>query len=249
MFFPSVACLVQANIKATNAAAFDLSAACSGFVSGMVVAAQFIEAGLYKKILVIGAECFSRFIDYQDRNTSVLFGDGAGAVVMGETKAGCGILGIDMGADGTGGELLKVPAGGSRTPASQETVSNRLHAVQMNGKEVFKFAVSIMGESALKALANAGLEADAIDLLVPHQANTRIIQSAAKRLKMPMEKIVINVDKYGNTSGASIPIALHEAVESGRVKDGDMLMLVGFGAGLTWGACAIKWCKEANTIA
>lgn len=249
MFFPSVACLVQANIKATNAAAFDLSAACSGFVSGMVVAAQFIEAGLYKKILVIGAECFSRFIDYQDRNTSVLFGDGAGAVVMGETKAGCGILGIDMGADGTGGELLKVPAGGSRTPASLATVSDRLHAVQMNGKEVFKFAVSIMGESALKALANAGLEADAIDLLVPHQANTRIIQSAAKRLKMPMEKIVINVDKYGNTSGASIPIALHEAVESGRVKDGDTLMLVGFGAGLTWGACVIKWCKEANTIA
>lgn len=249
MFFPSVACLVQAQIKAVNAAAFDLTAACSGFVYGMVAAQQFIKTGLYKKILVIGAECFSRFVDYQDRNTSVLFCDGAGAAVIGETKSGYGIVGIDLGADGSGGDVLKVPAGGSRTPASVETVTNRLHYLQMNGKEVFKFAVKVMGDSAIKAMEDAGITVDDVDLLVPHQANTRIIESAAKRLKIPMDKVAVNVDRYGNTSSASIPLALNEFVENGRVKDGDTLLLVGFGAGLTWASCVIKWHKEAKTIA
>lgn len=248
MFFPSVACLVQAQIKAVNAAAFDLTAACSGFVYGMVAGAQFVKTGLYKKILVIGAECFSRFVDYQDRNTSVLFGDGAGAAVIGETKPGYGILGIDLGAEGSGGDVLKVPAGGSRIPASEETIAKRLHFLQMNGKEVFKFAVKVMGDSALKAMHNSQMAASDIDLLVPHQANTRIIESAAKRLKMPMDKVAVNVDRYGNTSSASIPLALNEFVENGKIKTGDTLLLVGFGAGLTWASCVIKWCKEAKTI-
>ncbi len=249
MFFPSTACLVQANLKAANAAAFDLAAGCSGFVYSLVVAAQFIKAGLYKKILVIGAESLTRFCDWTDRNTCVLFGDGAGAAVVAETKAGYGILGINLGADGSGGDLLKLPAGGTRIPASAESVNSRLHYIHMAGNEVFKFAVRVMGESALKALEDAGLEADAVDVLIPHQANMRIIQSAAKRLKVPMEKVIVNVHKYGNTSSASIPIALKEAVDEGKVKTGDTLVLVGFGAGLTWASCVMKWGKEAKPLA
>jgi 3-oxoacyl-[acyl-carrier-protein] synthase-3 len=245
MFFPSVACLVQANIKATNAAAFDLAAGCSGFVYGLVVGAQFIKTGLYKKILVVGAESLTRICDWTDRNTCVLFGDGAGAAVLGETCPGHGILGTNLGADGTGGDLLKLPSGGSRIPATEDSVQSRLHFIHMNGNEVFKFAVKVMGESAIKALEKAGIEPGEVDLLIPHQANNRIIQSAAKRLKLPMEKVVVNVDKYGNTSAASIPIALREAVDSGRVKDGSTLVLVGFGAGLTWAACVVKWCKAS----
>jgi len=249
MFFPSVACLVQDNLKASKAAAFDLAAGCSGFVYGLVVGTQFIKAGLYKKILVIGAETLSRILDWTDRNTCVLFGDGAGAAVLGETEPGCGILGTHLGADGSGGDLLKLPAGGSRNPASAETVSNKQHFVHMNGNEVFKFATKIMGEAAVKALDNAGLTAADVDILIPHQANIRIIQSAAKRLKMPADKVIINVDRYGNTSAASIPIALEEAVKANKVKKGDVIVLVGFGAGLTWASCVIKWCKEDNTIA
>ncbi len=249
MFFPSVACLVQANIKATKAAAFDLAAGCSGFVYGMITGTQFIRAGLYKKVLVIGAETLSRILDWTDRNTCVLFGDGAGAAVLGETAPGYGILGAELGADGAGGDLLKLPAGGSRNPSTLETVSQRMHFVHMNGNEVFKFAVKVMGEAALKALEHAGLSAAEVDCLIPHQANIRIIQSAAKRLKLPMDKVMINVDKYGNTSAASIPIALEEAVHSGKVKDGDTVVLVGFGAGLTWASAVIKWGKGADTIA
>lgn len=248
MFFPSVACLVQANLQAKKAAAFDLAAGCSGFTYGVAVGAQFIKAGLYKKVLVIGAETLSRVLDWTDRTTCVLFGDGAGAAVLGETASGCGFLGFDLGADGSGGDLLKLPAGGARMPASAETVANKLHFVHMNGNEVFKFAVKVMGESAAKSLSHAGLTSADIDLLIPHQANIRIIQSAAKRLKLPMEKVFVNVDKYGNTSAASIPIALKEAVESGRIKNGDNIVLVGFGAGLTWASCVIKWCKEAKNI-
>ncbi|MDT8901238.1 beta-ketoacyl-ACP synthase III [Anaeroselena agilis] len=249
MFFPSTACLVQANLKADNAAAFDLAAGCSGFMYGINTGAQFIKTGLYKKILVIGAETLTRIMDYTDRNTCVLFGDGAGAVVLGECPPGCGIIGFNMGADGAGGDLLKLPAGGSRLPATAETVANRQHFVHMNGNEVFKFAVKVMGESAFKALDHAGLSAADVDILIPHQANIRIIQSAAKRLKLPMEKVIVNVDRYGNTSSASIPIALREAIDDGRVKDGDVIVAVGFGAGLTWASCVIKWCKEAKTIA
>jgi 3-oxoacyl-[acyl-carrier-protein] synthase-3 len=248
MFFPSVACLVQANLKAINAAAFDLTAGCSGFVYSLITASQFIKAGLFKKVLVIGAETLSKILDWTDRNTCVLFGDGAGAAVLSETRSGYGILGADLGADGSGGDLLKLPAGGSRMPVSAETVSNRMHFVHMNGNEVFKFAVKIMGETAMKSLERAGLTPENVDCLVPHQANIRIIQSAAKRLKLPMDKVFVNVDKYGNTSAASIPIALEEAIHGGKIKNGDVIVLVGFGAGLTWASCVIKWCKGDKTI-
>lgn len=244
MSFPSVACLVQANLKATNAAAFDLTAVCSGFVYGLIVGGEFIKTGMYRKVLVIGAETLSRITDWTDRNTVIVFADGAGAAVLGETSPGYGIIGVDLGADGTGGDLLKVPAGGSRQPASVRTVAERLHFIQMNGKEVFKFAVKVMEASALKALARANLTPTDISYLVPHQANIRIIQSAAKRLDLPMKKVVVNIDKYGNTSAASIPIALDEAVRSGTIKNGDVILLVGFGGGLTWAASVVKWLKK-----
>jgi 3-oxoacyl-[acyl-carrier-protein] synthase-3 len=249
MFFPSTACIIQANLKATNAAAFDLAAGCSGFMYGVAIGTQTIKSGLYKKVLVVGAETLTKIMDYTDRNTCVLFGDGAGAVVLGACEPGYGIIGVDLGADGAGGDLLKLPAGGSRMPASAETVANRLHYVHMNGNEVFKFAVKVMGETAFKALAQAGLTAADVDLLIPHQANIRIIQSAAKRLKLPMDKVVVNVENYGNTSSASIPLALREAIDAGRVKKGDIITAVGFGAGLTWASCVIKWAKEEKTIA
>jgi 3-oxoacyl-[acyl-carrier-protein] synthase-3 len=248
MAFPSTACLVQDKIQATNAAAFDLAAGCSGFVYALVVGSQFVQTGLYKKVLVVGAETLSRILDWTDRNTCVLFGDGAGAAVLSEVPEGYGLLGSDLGANGGGGELLKLPAGGSRLPASRSTIDLKQHYVFMNGSEVFKFAIKAMGSTALKALEKAGLTRDDVDVLVPHQANMRIIQAAAKRLKMPMEKVIINLDKYGNTSAASIPIAIDEASHSGKIKKGDVVVLVGFGAGLTWASAVIKWCKEDNTI-
>lgn len=243
MFFPSVACIVQDNLKAYNAAAFDLTAVCSGFMYGLVTGSTFIKSGTYKKVLVIGAETLSKITDWSDRNTAILFGDGAGAVVLGETEPGYGILGAHLGADGAGGDLLKVPAGGSRQPASEKTVAERAHFIHMNGNEVFKFAVKVMGEAANKALENAEMSPKDVTYLVPHQANMRIIQSAAKRLGLPMDKVVVNVDKYGNTSAASIPIALDEGVKSGLIKKGDVVVMVGFGGGLTWGSSVIRWNK------
>lgn len=243
MVFPATACVVQENIKAVNAAAFDISAVCSGFLYALITGSQFIKAGMYRKVLVIGAETLSRFTDWSDRNTGMLFGDGAGAAVLGETPEGYGILGVDLGADGGGAELLKIPAGGSRHPATNETILQKQHFIHMNGNEVFKFAVKVMGETTLKALKNANLTASDITYLVPHQANIRIIQSAAKRLGMPMEKVVVNINKYGNTSAASIPIALDEAVKSGTIKSGDIVALAGFGGGLTWASSVMKWCK------
>ena len=241
MFFPSTACLVQANLKATNAAAFDLAAGCSGFVYNLVVASQFIKTGFYKKILVIGAESLTRICDWTDRNTCVLFGDGAGAAVVAETKAGYGILGANLGADGTGGDLLKLPAGGTRIPATEESVQSRLHFIHMNGNEVFKFAVKVMGESALKALSNAGLDTSAIDVLIPHQANMRIVQAIADRLEAPADKLCVNLSRVGNMSGASVPVALDEAVQAGRLKKGDKVLFVAFGGGFTWGAMVMEW--------
>lgn len=241
MVIPSTACLLQDRLGAKNAAAFDLSAACSGFVYGVSVGTQFIKSGVYKKVLIVAAETLSKLVDWSDRNTCVLFGDGAGAAVLGAVEEGYGILGIELGSDGSGGEFLTVPASGSLHPATAQTVENKLHYIQMNGSEVFKFAIKIMGEAAVKVLENAGLTASDIDCLVPHQANIRIIKSAAKRLHMPMDKVVVNVEKYGNTSAASIPIALAEAVQSGKIKKGDIVVLVGFGAGLTWASCAMKW--------
>jgi 3-oxoacyl-[acyl-carrier-protein] synthase-3 len=243
MFFPSVACLVQENLKAHNAAAFDLTAVCSGFIYGMITGSAFIKAGTYKKVLVIGAETLSTITDWNDRNTAILFGDGAGAVVLGETKPGYGILGINLGAEGAGGDLLKVPAGGSRQPITADILIDKLHVIHMDGNEVFKFAIKVMGETVNKALADAKLTAADITCLVPHQANLRIIQSAAKRLGLPMEKVIVNVDKYGNTSAASIPIALDEGIKSGRIRNDDVIALVGFGGGLTWGASIIRWLK------
>lgn len=241
--FPSTACLVQDRIGAKNAAAFDLSAGCSGFVYSLGVASQMIKTGLYNKALIIGAETLSRIMNWQDRNTCVLFGDGAGAAVVGVVEDGYGVLGIDLGADGSGGKYLYQPAGGSRTPASEQTIADNDHTIHMNGPEVFKFAIQIMGKTAKTALKNAGMKPEELDMLFPHQANLRIISSAAKRLKMPMEKVWVNVDKYANTSAASIPIALCEAQAAGVLKKGDNILLDGFGAGLTWAAIVLKWSK------
>lgn len=239
--FPSTACILQNRLGAKKAAAFDLSAACSGFIYGLASASNFIATGMYKNALVIGAECLSKITDYTDRNTCILFGDGAGAVVLGEVPEGRGFLSFELGADGSGGELLKLAGGGSRMPSSQSTVDNKKHYIYMAGSEVFKFAVRIMGNAAEEALRKAGLEKSDIDLLVPHQANIRIIQSAVHRLNLPEEKCMINLHKYGNVSAASIPLALAEADEEGRIKPGDCVVLVGFGGGLTWGATAIRW--------
>jgi 3-oxoacyl-[acyl-carrier-protein] synthase-3 len=243
MLFPSTALLVQDNLRAGNAVAFDISAACSGFIYALVTGSQFILSGIYSKILVIGAETLSRITDNTDRNTGMLFGDGAGAVILSDVCDGSGILGIDLGSDGSGSELLKVPAGGSRSPATIKTVDHRQHFIEMNGTEVFKFAVKVMGETTSKALHKANLLPRDLDYIVPHQANIRIIQSAAKKLGLPMEKVIVNVDKYGNTSSASVPLALDEAVKSGKISNGDIIALVGFGGGLTWASSIIKWCK------
>ncbi|WP_281887704.1 beta-ketoacyl-ACP synthase III [Paenibacillus sp. YYML68] len=241
MAFPSTACIVQEKLGAKKAAAFDLSAACSGFIYGLATGSNFISMGAYKYVLVVGAECLSKITDYTDRNTCILFGDGAGAVVLGPVEEGRGFKSFELGADGTGGPLLKVPAGGSRCPSTPESLSGKDHFIYMAGSEVFKFAVRIMGSAAEEALRKAGLEKSDIDLLVPHQANIRIIQSSLQRLELGEEKCMINLDKYGNMSAASIPVALAEAVEEGRVKEGDCLVLVGFGGGLTWGASVLIW--------
>lgn len=241
MFFPSTACILQDRLGARRAAAFDLSAACSGFIYGLATATSMLQSGMYKNALVIGAECLSRITDYTDRNTCILFGDGAGAVVLGEVPAGRGFKSFELGADGSGGELLKVCGGGSRMPSTADSVDSKAHFIYMAGSEVFKFAVRIMGGAAEDALKKAGLDKSDIDLMIPHQANIRIIQSALNRLSLSEDKCMINLDRYGNVSAASIPLALAEAVEQGRVKEGDTLMLVGFGGGLTWGASALVW--------
>ncbi|GIO41771.1 beta-ketoacyl-ACP synthase III [Paenibacillus apis] len=240
-FFPSTACILQDKLGAKKAAAFDLSAACSGFVYGMATANGMLQTGMYNNALVIGADALSRITDYTDRNTCVLFGDGAGAVVLGEVSPGRGFLSFDLGAEGSGGSLLKLEAGGSRLPASEETIQDKKHYIYMNGREVFKFAVRVMGTATEEVLRKAGKGKEDIDLFVPHQANIRIIQSAMQRLDLPEEKCVINVDKYANTSAASIPLALVEAAEEGRMKEGDTILLVGFGGGLTWGASVLVW--------
>ncbi|NLY55169.1 MAG: ketoacyl-ACP synthase III [Firmicutes bacterium] len=241
MIFPATACLVQAALGATKAAAFDLSAGCSGYVYALITAAQFIAAGLYQNVLVVGADTLSRLTDWQDRRTCVLFGDGAAAAVVGRVPDGYGILGSLLGADGTGGNHLYLPAGGSRRPASPETLENREHYIKMSGPEVFKFAVKVMEEATLQVIEQAGLTLADIDLFVPHQANIRIIDSSLHRMGVPHERVFLNVDKYGNTSAASVGIALAEAVAAGRVHDGDNILLVGFGAGLTWGSAVLKW--------
>lgn len=238
---PAVSCIVQDRLGAVRAGAFDLLAGCTGFIYGLSVASQFISAGMYRHVLVIGAETLSRIVDWQDRNTCVLFGDGAGAAVMGRVPRGYGVIHTRLGSDGSGGSHLYLPAGGSRMPASRETVDNRQHFVRMNGREVFKFAVRTCGDGSLEALEEAGLTREDVDFLIPHQANIRIIEAAARRLDLSMEKVLVNVDRFGNTSTASIPMAMEEAVKLRKIKGGDNMVLTGFGAGLTWAVTIIKW--------
>lgn len=240
MLFPSTACLLQHALGAKRAFAFDLEAGCTGFVYALAVAEKYLLAEGKGKALVVGAETLSKIVDWQDRATCVLFGDGAGAAVVGLGDRP-GILATYLGADGSGAHLLELPAGCSRMPASFETVEKRLHYIKMNGNEVFKFAVRIVEEASLEVLKRAQKSVDDVKLFIPHQANIRIIQSAAKRLGIPEERVFVNVERYGNTSSASIPIALDEASRSGRIKEGDIVLLVGFGAGLTWGAALIQW--------
>ncbi|WP_366924919.1 beta-ketoacyl-ACP synthase III [Metallumcola ferriviriculae] len=241
MLFPSTACLLQNMLGAKKAAAFDLEAACTGFIYGLAVGSQFIATGMYDKVLVVGADTLSRLLDWEDRNTCVLFGDGAGACVLGQVEQGQGILSLYLGADGGGGDLLKLPAGGSRLPASEQTVAAREHFIKMSGTEVFKFAVRVMDEAAKKALEQAGITKKDIDFLVPHQANIRIVDAAVRRLDLSPERVYVNLDKYGNMSGGSVPVALDEAVNEGKIKNGDVVLLVGFGAGLTWGSVVMTW--------
>ena len=238
---PSTACKVQANLHAVNAAAFDLEAACSGFAYGSIIASQFIENKMYKYVLVIGAEILTRVVNWKDRSSCVLFGDGAGAAVIGPVPEGYGILGGAMGADGTGGDFLTIPASGVEMPPTDALRENGMAYAKMDGKEVYKFAVKAMPHAAELALKRSGLTKEDIDVLVPHQANIRIIQSAAKRLHVPMEKVFVNIEKYANTSGASIPLALDEAIKAGMIHRGDIVCLDGFGAGLTWASLVMKW--------
>lgn len=240
--FPATACLIQRELEAWRAAAFDLEAACTGFIYGLSVADQYIRTGTYSTVLVIAADILSKITDYTERNTCILFGDGAGAAVL-QAGEEPGLMSLEIGADGRGGELLVQPAGGSRNPASPETVAARQHFIHMAGREVFKFAVKVMEESSLRVLEQAGLSTQDVSLLIPHQANSRIIDSACKRLGIDRQKVFVNLDRYGNMSAASIPVALSEASAQGQLQYGDHVLLVGFGGGLTWGAAVIKWTK------
>jgi 3-oxoacyl-[acyl-carrier-protein] synthase-3 len=241
MPFPSTAALVQRKLGAYRAAAFDLEAACSGFIYALEVAQQFIMSRTYDTVLVIGAEKLSSIVDWEDRNTCVLFGDGAGAAVLRNRPNAHGLLTAVMGADGRKADLLFMAAGGSRCPASTETVNSRLHYLRMEGKETFKNAVQAMQTAAEEALRRCEIDISRIKLIIPHQANLRIISAVGERLGARPEQLFVNLQKYGNTSAASVAIALDEAVQSGRVQSGDLILLVVFGAGLTWGAAVIEW--------
>ncbi|MBM3307667.1 MAG: ketoacyl-ACP synthase III [Candidatus Eisenbacteria bacterium] len=241
MFFPCTACLAQDKVGAKNAFAYDVSAGCSGFIYGLVIAHQFIAAGTIETALVIGAETLSRFADMTDRNTCVLFGDGAGAAVVQGCDAPRGLLAYHLGGDGKLGDLLKFPAGGTKMPASHETVDARLHYIKMNGRQVYANAVKAMSDSTLRVLEKAGLSGADVDLFFPHQANIRIMEAVAERARLPMEKVFVNIDRYGNTSAASIPIALDEAVTQGRLTEGMLIGMVAFGTGFTWGAALMRW--------
>lgn len=239
--FPATSCLVQNNLKAVNAAAFDVTAACSGFIYGLSMAEKFIRTGAAKKALVIGAEVLSRIIDWTDRNTCLLFGDGAGAVVVEACEGDNGVLSTHIHSDGSFWELLYLPACGSRNPATQKAVDDRLVYLTMQGNEVFKLAVRAMGEVAHEALSASGMTPADIDLFIPHQANRRIIDAIGKRLGLAEDQLFVNLDRYGNTSAASIPIALDEANRTSRIKEGDIVLFDAFGGGLTWGATLLRW--------
>jgi len=238
---PSTSCLLQTRLKAEKAAAFDLSAGCSGFVYALTVAHQFISTGVYKNVLVVGVEVLSRFTDWEDRGTCVLFGDGAGAVVLTAGEGGRGIIDFSLHSEGRGAELLMIPAGGSAMPASTETLENRMHFIKMNGNEIFKFAVKVVEENLTLMLKRNGYVAGDLDHLFLHQANLRIIEHIRKRLKLPQDKVPVNIDRFGNTSSATIPIAIHEELIAGRLKNNSLVAMVAFGAGLTWGGLLMKW--------
>jgi len=241
MPFPATACLIQKKLEARRAAAFDMEAACSGFVYAMEIGQQFIASGTYKTVLIVGAEKLSTIVDWEDRGTCVLFGDGAGAAILQSKDETSGILTTCMGSDGSQAEILLMPAGGARLPASNETVSNRMHFLKMSGKEVYRNAVIAMQTAAEDALRRCNVTIDDIKCVIPHQANIRILEAIADRLKVPMEKVFVNLHRYGNVSAASVAIALDEAAREGRFQRGDLILLIVFGSGLTWASCIIRW--------
>lgn len=241
MIFPCTASLIQDRLGATRAGAFDLSSACTGFIYGAATATGLIASGMYNTVLVAASECMSRIVDWTDRNTCVLFGDGAGAAVFRPGDESSQFLGFELGSDGSGGDLLKVPCSGSRLPPSIEAVENRQHYLQMAGGEVFKFAVRIIVDASLAVLEKCGVSPSDVDWFVPHQANIRIIDAAVKRLDLSPDQVMTNVDRYGNTSAASIPLALDDLRRDGRVQKGDLVLMVGFGAGLSWASALLRW--------
>jgi 3-oxoacyl-[acyl-carrier-protein] synthase III len=241
MFFPATACLVQERIGAKKAWGFDLSAACSGFAYALTVGAQFIGAGTHKKVLVIGSDVMTSILDYTDRSTCVLFGDGAGAVLLEPAGANEGILDFEHDVDGSGGAFLYMPAGGSLNPSSQETVEKRMHYVHQEGSQVFKYAVRRMAEMATHLLEKNGFTKEDLKLLVPHQANLRIIRATQERLGVDDSKVLVNIDRYGNTTAGTIPLGLRDAVEQGRLRKGDLVLIVTVGAGYTTGGILLRW--------
>lgn len=241
MPFPSTGCLLQHKLGAKNAAAFDLTATCSGFLFGLSVANSYIRSGEFKRILLVGAEVVSRFTDWEDRATCVLFGDGAGAVIIEPAREKRGIISVDIHSDGELQDLIMLPGGGSRNPASKESIKRRLHYVKMKGGETFKVAVKTLERLVVETLKKNKVKPSELSLLIPHQANLRIIQAVAKRLELPMERVFVNLDRYGNTSAASIPLALDEAVRTHRIREGDYVLMEAFGGGLTWASALVKW--------
>lgn len=241
MLFPATACILQDKLKATRAWGFDMEAACSGFTYALSVGAQFVESGSHKKVLVVGADVMTSILDYTDRATCILFGDGAGAVLLEPAIDDTGIIDFFHEVDGSGGPFLHMPAGGSLRPPTHETVDKKMHVIRQDGAHVFKYAVRKMADASVHLLERNGLGADAVDLLVPHQANIRIINAAQERLALPDSKVVKNIDRYGNTTAATIPLALGTALDDGRLKQGDMVLMVSVGAGFTVGSVLARW--------
>ncbi|MBI2942609.1 MAG: ketoacyl-ACP synthase III [Candidatus Wallbacteria bacterium] len=239
--FPSTACVVQEKLGLTNAGAFDIGSSCSGFIAALSTGSAFVQSGTFKNVLVIGADAISRLVDWKDRNTCVIFGDGAAAVLLRPGFGDRGILSCYLKSDGGGCKYLYQPAGGAKMPPSLDSITNRLHYIRMDGRETFKQAARSMTQAAFEALKMAGLETTDVDLMVPHQANIRIIQAAVQRMGLSMDQVAVNIDRYGNTVAASIGLALDEAQQNGRVTAGDNILMVGFGAGLTWGGIVLRW--------
>lgn len=238
--FPSTACLLQKKLGARSVASFDLSAACTGYLYGLSVASAFVETGRYKNVLLVGVDLLTKVVDWSDRNTCVLFGDGAGATLIQPVEEG-GVIDTVLGADGGAAKMLYQPCGGSRIPISEEAIREGKHYLYMNGREIFKYAVREMTNSCIRVLEKVGLQSDDVSLVIPHQANMRIIEATASRLGISMDRFYINIQKYGNTSAATIPIAIHEAKQEGRLKPGDIALFTAFGSGLTWGASLVQF--------